>query len=92
MGGHSTSARGFGFFDVMVDLTEEGFDHVDDIIKLVFQYINMLRKNEPKKWIFEEYCNLNEMQFRFKDKENPLALVSSVVHSMQVTDERYNFF
>lgn len=44
----------------------------------------MLRTVARKKWIFEEYLNLNEMQFRFKDKETALLLVSSVVHSMQL--------
>lgn len=83
VGGYSTIGRGFGFFEVMVDLTQDGFDHVDDIVKIIFQYINMLKKEGPQKWIFEEYCDLCEMQFRFKDKENPLSLVSNVVHSMQ---------
>lgn len=74
MAGHSTSARGFGFFDVSVDLSKEGFENVEEIIKIIFQYINMLKSNGPKKWIFEEYCNLSEMQFRFKDKDTPLSL------------------
>lgn len=98
MAGHSTSARGFGFFDISVDLSKEGFENVDEIIKIIFQvneygpggcvvsynnqksclsllqYINMLKESEPKKWIFEEYCNLSEMQFRFKDKDTPLSL------------------
>uniref|UniRef100_A0A8D8HZA3 Insulin-degrading enzyme n=1 Tax=Culex pipiens TaxID=7175 RepID=A0A8D8HZA3_CULPI len=83
VGGYSTIGRGFGFFEVMVDLTQDGFDHVDDIVKIIFQYIHMLKTEGPQKWIFEEYCDLCEMQFRFKDKENPLSLVSNVVHSMQ---------
>lgn len=37
MAGHSTAARGFGFFDIMVDLTKEGFDNIDEIIKIIFQ-------------------------------------------------------
>lgn len=84
MAGHSTSARGFGFFDVMVDLTKEGFEHVDDIIELIFQYLNMIKEKGPQKRIFEEYCNLSEMQFRFKDKEVPISLVTGVVHGMQL--------
>lgn len=113
LAGHSTSARGFGFFDILVDLTKEGFDNIDEITKIIFQvmtaysciehefherfffsnlsifdfpkqYINMLRCEGPKKWIFEEYLNMSEMQFRFKDKETALLLVSSVVHSMQL--------
>lgn len=82
VGGAGGSVKGFGFFDITVDLTEEGFDHVDDIITLIFQYINMIKAQEPQKWIFDEYCKLNEMQFRFKEKESPVTLVSSIVHSM----------
>lgn len=37
LAGHSTSARGFGFFDIMVDLTKEGFENVDEITKIIFQ-------------------------------------------------------
>lgn len=44
----------------------------------------MMRNEGPKKWIFEEYLSLSEMQFRFKDKETALSLVSNVVHSMQL--------
>lgn len=84
MAGHSTSARGFGNFDIMVDLTQAGFEHTDEIVKIIFQYIRMIREETPQKRIYEEYCNLSEMQFRFKDKETPLSLVSNVVHSMQL--------
>ncbi|CRK98493.1 CLUMA_CG011850, isoform A, partial [Clunio marinus] len=84
VGGASSSAKGFGFFEIMVDLTEEGINYVDEILKLIFQYLNMLKREGPQKWIFDEYVKLHEMQFRFKDKENPLNLVSNVVHSMLV--------
>jgi insulysin len=79
MGGYSTASRGFGFFEIMVDLTQDGFENIDEIVKIVFQYINLLKRDGIQKWIFEEYCNVSEMQFRFKEKENPLSLVSSVV-------------
>lgn len=49
MAGHSTSARGFGFFDVMVDLTKDGFENIDQIIRIIFQVIfvfkNILKIN-----------------------------------------------
>lgn len=51
-------------------------------IVLSLKYINMLKSNGPKKWIFEEYCNLSEMQFRFKDKDTPLSLGIVVVISL----------
>lgn len=37
VGGASPKAKGFGFFAVDVDLTEEGVDHVDEIVILIFQ-------------------------------------------------------
>lgn len=35
--GSRPSPRGFGFFGVAVDLTEEGMNHTDEIVQLVFQ-------------------------------------------------------
>lgn len=42
MAGHQNTLRGFGFFEIVVDLTEEGMEHVDDIINIVFQVIFFL--------------------------------------------------
>ncbi|XP_058058342.1 insulin-degrading enzyme [Anopheles bellator] len=84
LSGYSSLGRGFGSLDIMVDLTEDGFEHIDDTVKIIFQYINLLRSKGPQKWIFEEYCSLCEMLFRFKDKENPSTLVDNVVASMQL--------
>ena len=64
---------GFDFFIVSVDLTEEGVEHIDDIIQLVFQYFEMLRKVGTQEWIFDECKKINAMLFRFKDKESPMG-------------------
>jgi len=29
-------------------------EHVDDIVTLIFQYVNLLRKLGPQEWIFRE--------------------------------------
>lgn len=51
------------FFIVNVDLSEEGIDHVDDIVTLVFQYLNMLRADGPQEWVFEECKKLGLFLF-----------------------------
>uniref|UniRef100_A0A1L8DTM9 Insulin-degrading enzyme n=2 Tax=Nyssomyia neivai TaxID=330878 RepID=A0A1L8DTM9_9DIPT len=84
MAGYTLAARGFGFFDIVVDLTQDGFENVNDVIEHTFQYIQMVRNEGPVRRIFDEYRHILEMQFRFKDKEGPLSLVSSVVHSMRI--------
>ncbi|XP_059607534.1 insulin-degrading enzyme [Phlebotomus argentipes] len=84
MAGYTLAARGFGFFDVVVDLTQDGFENVNEVIQHTFQYIQMVKRGGPVRRIFDEYRHILEMQFRFKDKEGPLSLVSSVVHSIRI--------
>ncbi|RVE50691.1 hypothetical protein evm_004601 [Chilo suppressalis] len=83
VGGTRIGARGFGFFGVQVDLTEDGVEHIDDIVKLVFQYISMVRSEGPQRWVWEEQKDLMAMEFRFKDAQEPRALVTGHVHLLQ---------
>lgn len=83
MAGESSGAKGFAFFGINVDLTEDGIEHVDDIVTLAFQYLNMLRKLEPQKWVFDELEGLSRVQFRFKDKEKPQSYVCSLASKLQ---------
>ena len=76
--GLKSGAKGFDFFIVDVDLTETGITHTDDIIVLVFKYLAMLRNDGIKEWIFQECQHINEMLFRFKDKERPMNYVRSL--------------
>ncbi|KTG48023.1 hypothetical protein cypCar_00004166 [Cyprinus carpio] len=48
VGGQKEGARGFMFFIINVDLTEEGLLHVEDIIFHMFQYIQKLRTEGPQ--------------------------------------------
>jgi len=66
------------FFIVDLDLTETGIENTDDIIALVFKYLAMLRIDGIKEWIFGECKHINEMLFRFKDKERPMNYVRSL--------------
>ncbi|XP_021361137.1 insulin-degrading enzyme-like isoform X2 [Mizuhopecten yessoensis] len=81
-GGQSNGAKGFMFFKVDVDLTEEGIEHVDDIVTLTYQYINLLRKAGAQEWIFKECQDLSAMTFRFKDKEKPRNYASGLSGSL----------
>ncbi|XP_061601535.1 insulin-degrading enzyme isoform X2 [Cololabis saira] len=78
VGGQKEGAKGFMFFIINVDLTEEGLLHVDDIIFHMFQYIQKLRTEGPQEWVFEECKDLSKVAFRFKDKERPRGYTSKV--------------
>ncbi|VDN07645.1 unnamed protein product [Thelazia callipaeda] len=76
-------ARGFGIFTISVDLSEEGLLHADDIVELVFSEIGLIKQAGPLKWIFDELKQLQEIKFRFKDKENPLNYVTNLSSELQ---------
>ncbi|CAI2738399.1 unnamed protein product, partial [Dicrocoelium dendriticum] len=59
-----------------MDLTENGLGHVDDIVTRVYQYLRLIRSEEPHEWIFLENQALNNLHFRFKDKEQPYDYVT----------------
>jgi len=81
--GESSGAKGFAFFGINVDLTEDGIQHTDDIVTLVFQYLNMLRELRPQQWVFDELKGLSTVQFRFKDKERPQSYVCNLASKLQ---------
>ncbi|XP_063818112.1 insulin-degrading enzyme isoform X1 [Pseudophryne corroboree] len=78
VGGQKEGAKGFMFFIINVDLTEDGLLHVDDIIFHMFQYIQKLRSEGPQEWVFQECKDLNAVSFRFKDKEHPRGYTSKI--------------
>lgn len=84
VGGPRHGAKGFGFFTVTVDLTLEGIEHGDDIVELIFQYIKLLRDTGPQEWIFKEYKEILDIEFRFKEKEKPSGYVSSLVPNLHL--------
>lgn len=80
---HIKYANGFGFFEIKVDLTDEGYVNIDGIVKLVFQYLAMVREFGIKEWIFDEYRHLRELEFRFEDDKSPIHMSKSLVSSMR---------
>jgi len=82
VGGQKSGAKGFSFFVVNVDLTEEGIDHVNDIVTAVFQYLQLLKSEGPQQWVFEECRDLSSMTFRFKDKERPQSYVTALAEQL----------
>lgn len=80
---HVHYANGFGFFEIKVDLTDDGFANIDKIVKLIFQFLNLIKGVGIKEWIFDEYRNLRDIEFRFEDQKEPIHLVKHVVSSMR---------
>jgi insulysin len=73
---------GFEFFRVVIDMTEKGLSHSNEIIKIVFQYIEMLKEHGVLEWVFNECQAISRMAFRFKEKASPSSYASSLAGNM----------
>ncbi|XP_077261630.1 insulin-degrading enzyme-like [Temnothorax americanus] len=61
------------FFTVKFGLTEKGINHVEDIVQITFQYINMLKKNGPIKWIYDEIQQILDMNNSYREQMHLLS-------------------
>ena len=74
--GPSTGGRGFGFFNVAVELTDAGFEAHEDVIIVIFQYFAMMFDAPLEEWVFKECQAINKVHFLFKEKGSPSSYAS----------------
>ncbi|KAA8517097.1 hypothetical protein F0562_017390 [Nyssa sinensis] len=82
--GESDWTLDFSFFKVVIDLTDAGHEHVEDIVALLFKYINLLQQSGACKWIFDELSAICETVFHYQDKIPPIDYVVNVSSNMQL--------
>lgn len=82
--GEGESTFDFSFFSVVIELTDAGHEHVEDVIGLLFKYIEMLKKCGITKWIFDELVAICEIGFHYQDKIPPISYVSNISPNMQL--------
>lgn len=68
---------------VEIELTEAGYQNVDAITDLLFRYIDLIRRNGPEAWRFEEQAELSELAFRFQETSSATAFVYQVAPRFQ---------
>lgn len=74
--------RGGALFSVSIGLTEDGLVQQDRVLQLLFAYLDMLREEGPQQWLYEEQSQLAELQFRFREKANPVNYASALASGM----------
>ncbi|KAF2734338.1 LuxS/MPP-like metallohydrolase [Polyplosphaeria fusca] len=79
---------GAGLFGISVKLTEDGLKHYKEIIKIIFQYIAMIREKPPQEWVVDEQIRISEVDFRFKQKSPPSRTTSALASVMQKPYDR----
>lgn len=74
----------FSFFEVVIELTDAGHEHMQDIVGLLFKYIDLLQQSGACKWIFDELSAVCETTFHYQDKTPPIDYVVNVACNMQI--------
>lgn len=74
---------GTSLFTLSLRLTEDGLKNYHEIVKVIFQYITMIKEQPPQQWVFEEQKKLSEVEFKFKQKAPAARTVSGLAGVMQ---------
>ncbi|KAL3692062.1 hypothetical protein R1sor_005713 [Riccia sorocarpa] len=83
------SSLHFSFFNVVIELTDAGEEHIEEIVGFIFQYLNILQgKDGIQSWIFDELQELADMGFNFQDKYSPFSYTSAIAANMRVFPPR----
>jgi insulysin len=81
--GASPICPGTAFFSISLRLTTEGLKNYEQVVVAIFQYIAMLKSQEPHEWIVEEQKKLAEVNFKFMQKIPASRTVSHLSGVMQ---------
>ncbi|OWZ05767.1 Insulin-degrading enzyme [Phytophthora megakarya] len=74
----------FSLFVVSFDVTEDGIERADDVIKAMFQYINLMLSSPWEKWMFDELEIMSKTHYMFQSKSPPADFTSVVAGNMHI--------
>ncbi len=66
-----------------IDLTKEGYQHIDTIVEYFFNYVDLLKRTGIEEWRFREIQQMAELDFRFSEKTPPSSMVVKLSGNMQ---------
>ncbi len=74
---------GGSLFGVTITLTEKGVEEYEEILQLLFGYMDMLREEGPRERLYREQQQLAELSFRFQEKGSPISYVMRLADAMR---------
>ncbi|KAG9414075.1 Nrd1 complex RNA-binding subunit [Aphanomyces cochlioides] len=70
-------------FTVEIKLTYEGFSRYDQVVAVVFQYLNMMRSTTLPAWFYEEAKTIADLDFQFQEDESAIEKCEDLAVLMQ---------
>jgi len=81
--GSGINGYNFKDFNISIRLTEEGEEHIDEIITIVFSYFALLKEDQLAEFYYQEKKSIAELSFHYHEKMRPLDSVCQLVINMQ---------
>jgi secreted Zn-dependent insulinase-like peptidase len=82
--GSAIAYRGGSEFNISISLTEEGLRKREQVLRKVFEYLQLLKNEGPRRTLYEEQGRLAALAFRFRDDVQPIGYVSGLANDMQL--------
>uniref|UniRef100_A0A7N4PQ58 Nardilysin convertase n=1 Tax=Sarcophilus harrisii TaxID=9305 RepID=A0A7N4PQ58_SARHA len=74
----------YSVFSISITLTDEGYEHFNEVAHTVFQYLKMLQQLGPDKRIFEEIQKIEDNEFHYQEQTDPVEYVENMCENMQL--------
>jgi insulysin len=74
----------FTWFNLEIDLSDEGAKNKDAVIMIVYEYISLIKTEGPAKWRWDEMAQVAMSEFQFLEKEEPSDYAEELVQNMQL--------
>ena len=81
--GSGVNGSNFKDFNVSISLTEQGEKNINEIITLIFSYLDLLKKHPLPEYFYTEKQAMAELAFTYHEKSKALDSVSQLVINMQ---------
>lgn len=81
--GSGINGSNFKDFNISISLTENGEQHLDDVVDVVFSYIQLLKTQPLPHYVYYEKQKLANVAFEYLEKLKPIDSVNQLVISMQ---------
>ncbi|GMF28363.1 unnamed protein product [Phytophthora fragariaefolia] len=78
----------FSLFIVSFDVTEDGIERSDDVLKTMFQYMHLMLESPWERWMFDELEIMSKTHYMFQSKSPPADFTSVVSGNMHTFPKR----
>ena len=86
--GRGLGWRGGALFSVSISLTEKGCSDYQRVLQLLFAYTDMLRKEGPQDWLYEEQSHVSRAWLSFQAAGQPISYVRAWPAACMITRRR----